>query len=168
MTILTLFLSAAVAAGISYALHMVDRENNSLEKVKRYADKRLGEVKEAFQELEKNLTSNSANLETKNMQASAAVKRLESQIAEFKKMTDDLSSDTNAVRSIEQKILSYEKVINDLVTMTAKVEQNLELVKKESLVIDTVQGKLAEQKKYIDGLEKRIPQISADFAQKNG
>ena len=87
MSFLTLFLAAAIAAGISYALHVIDRDNNSLEKVKRYADKRLSEADEYFQRQTKNLTSCTANLETKYMQATAAVKRLESQIEEFRKMT---------------------------------------------------------------------------------
>ena len=86
MSFLTLFLAAAIAAGISYALHVSDRDNNSLEKVKRYADKRLSEADEYFQKQTKNLTSCTANLETKYMQATAAVKRLESQIEEFRKM----------------------------------------------------------------------------------
>ena len=165
---LTLFISVAAAAGISYFLHTLDRENNSFEKVKRYADKRQGEFDAWFQQQEKKLTSNTANLETKFMQSTAAVKRLESQIAEFQKMTENLSGDTNAVKKIEQEIDSYAKVINELMDMTARVEQNLENVKKESLIIDSLQNKLGEQKKYMEGLEKKIPQISNEFATKNG
>ena len=167
MSFLTLFLAAAIAAGISYALHVIDRENNSLEKVKRYADKRLSEADEYFQKQTKNLTSCTANLETKYMQATAAVKRLESQIEEFRKMTENLSSDSKAIEELERKIDSYDKVINELVDMTTNVEKNLDEVKKESLVIDTVQGKISEQKKFLDSLEKRIPQVTADFSEKN-
>ncbi|MBQ1949008.1 MAG: hypothetical protein II367_02490, partial [Treponema sp.] len=90
---MTLLLSAGIAAGISYFLHTLDRDNNSFEKVRRYADKRQGEFDAYFQQQEKKLSSSTANLETKFMQSTAAVKRLESQIEEFQKMTDGLSHD---------------------------------------------------------------------------
>ena len=49
MSIITIIISAAIAAGISYLLHVLDKDNNSMEKVKRYADKRLTEFNQYFQ-----------------------------------------------------------------------------------------------------------------------
>ena len=53
MSIITILISAAIAAGISYLLHFLDKDNKSMEKVKRYADNRLAEFSKYFQEKEK-------------------------------------------------------------------------------------------------------------------
>ena len=60
MSIITIIISAAIAAGISYLLHILDKDNNSMEKVKRYADKRLAEFNQYFQTERKTLDEASA------------------------------------------------------------------------------------------------------------
>ena len=52
--------------------------------------------------------------------------------------------------------------------MTASVEENLEKVKKESVIIDRLNSKVSEQQNKVETIEKRIPIISQEFAQKNG
>lgn len=168
MSVVTILIAAAFAAGVSYVLHLIDKDNNSMEKVKKYADKRQGEIEAFIKEQVKFLSDNTASLETKQMQAAAAIKRLDGQIAEFNKIAQNLKGDTDAVNAIEAKIKSYDKVLNELVDMTASVEENLQLVKKESLIVDKLNARLAEQDKNLDAIEKRIPAISSDFAKKNG
>ena len=114
MSVITILIAAAVAAGISYALHLLDKNNQTMEKVKRFTDKRMGDFEAYFKEREKNLTAAKSQLEASQMQAVAAVSRLENQIAEFQKMTKNLSGDSTAVRSIEEKIKAYDTVINEL------------------------------------------------------
>ena len=168
MSIITIIISAAIAAGISYLLHILDKDNNSMEKVKRYADKRLAEFNQYFQTERKTLDEASAEIETRQAQASAAIRRFEEQISQFKKMTENLQADSDSVHNIEEKIENYDKVVSELIQMTARVEENLENVKKESLVIDKLYERLNTNQKNMDTLEKRIPQIANDFATKNG
>ena len=82
MQIITILIAGIIAAAVSYALHIVDKNNQSMEKVKRYADKRLGEFDSYFHGKEKNLSNVTAELDTKQIQAVAAVNRLEKQIAD--------------------------------------------------------------------------------------
>ena len=147
MSIITIIISAAIAAGISYLLHILDKDNNSMEKVKRYADKRLAEFNQYFQTERKTLDEASAEIETRQAQASAAIRRFEEQISQFKKMTENLQADSNAVHNIEEKITDYDKVVSELIQMTARVEENLENVKKESLVIDKLYERLNTNQK---------------------
>ena len=150
MSVITIIISAAIAAGISYLLHILDKDNNSMEKVKRYADKRLAEFNQYFQTERKTLDEASAEIETRQAQASAAIRRFEEQISQFKKMTENLQADSNAVHNIEEKITDYDKVVSDLIQMTARVEENLENVKKESLVIDKLYERLNTNQKNMD------------------
>ena len=126
MSIITIIISAAIAAGISYLLHILDKDNNSMEKVKRYADKRLAEFNQYFQTERKTLDEASAEIETRQAQASAAIRRFEEQISQFKKMTENLQADSDSVHNIEEKIENYDKVVSELIQMTARVEENLE------------------------------------------
>ena len=167
MTVITILISLACCAGLTYFFRVVDKQNNSMDKVRRYADKRLQDLGAYFDERQKQLNLAESNLKAEQGVANAAVKRLESQIGEFKSMIGSLENDSRSIEDIEAKIKSYDKVLNELVQMTANVEENLEGVKKASAVIDKISLKITENEKHIDSLEKHIPQVSAEFAQKN-
>ena len=168
MSVITIIIAAAISAGISYALHIIDKDKNSMEKVRKYADKRQSDFEIYFKERQNELNTAKADVASEQMKAVAAVKRLEQQINEFEKLTENLKGDSNSVEEIEGKLNAYDKILNELVQMTAGVEENLENVKKESAIVDVLRNKLMEQKKNTDILEKRIPIIIKDFEQKNG
>ena len=44
MPVITILIAAAIAAGVSYALHFLGEDNNRKESVKKYADKRQAEI----------------------------------------------------------------------------------------------------------------------------
>lgn len=168
MPVITILIAAAIAAGVSYALHFLGEDNNRKESVKKYADKRQAEIAAFINEQVKHLSDSTASLETKQMQAAAAIKRLESQIKEFNAVAENLKDDTDSVKNIEQKIKSYDDVLQELFEMTEKVEENLQLVKRESLIVDKLNSRLGAQDKALSEIEKRIPHISSEFSQKNG
>ena len=154
MSVITIIFAAAVAAGISYALHIFDKESNSMEKVRKYADKRQSDFDAYFQAQEKKLSAAQTEIDSQQMRAVAAVKRLEQQISDFQKMTDNLKSDSEAVHKIEERISAYDSLLKELLQMTASVEENLEKVKKESVIIDRLNSKVSEQQKKGETIEK--------------
>ncbi|MCR5401993.1 MAG: hypothetical protein K6E78_10430, partial [Treponema sp.] len=83
MSVITIIIAAAISAGISYALHIIDKDKNSMEKVRKYADKRQADFEVYFKEREKELGAAKADVASEQMKAVAAVKRLEQQISEF-------------------------------------------------------------------------------------
>ena len=121
MSVITIIIAAAVAAGISYALHIFDKESNSMEKVRKYADKRQSDFDAYFQAQEKKLSAAQTEIDSQQMRAVAAVKRLEQQISDFQKMTDNLKSDSEAVHKIEERISAYDSLLKELLQMTASV-----------------------------------------------
>lgn len=168
MPVIVIFIAALIAAGISYAFRFFDNDSDKIRKLSKYADKRQGEIASFIEGHIKKLSDSTASLETKQMQAAAAVKRLESQINEFETIAKNLKGDTDAVKNIESKINSYDEVLKELVDMTEKVEENLQQVKNESLLVDKLNSRIGNQEKNLLELEKRIPVISSEFAQKNG
>lgn len=167
MSVLTIIIAVAVATGISYTFHLLDKDKNSMEKVKRYADKRQSEFDQYFEGQKKSLLAVKTDVEAEQMRAVAAVKRLEQQLQDFQTLTENLKEDSDSVHSIEEKLQNYDKVLDELVQMTLKVEENLSNVKKESVIVEDLNSRILEQKKSVDSIEKRIPQISSDFSKLN-
>ena len=114
MTVITILISVIFSAGIVVVLRSIDRENNSLEKVKRYADKRQGELDQYFNEQAKMLTGASAELKTQQTQAFASIKRIAKEMEGYREMIVGIQKDKAAAESIQQKIIEYGKEINAL------------------------------------------------------
>ena len=117
MYVLTVIIAVALSAAVSIALRQIDKNGNSLEKVKRYADKRENDLDGYFKERTDRLSLASSDLETKQVQAVAAVKRLQQQYDEFEKISKGLESKINAVDQIGGKIVAYDKIVHNLMDM---------------------------------------------------
>ncbi|MFC2330023.1 MAG: SpiroCoCo family coiled-coil protein, partial [Treponema sp.] len=126
MFIITILVAVAASAGISYGLHIIGKNDNSMDKVRRYADKRMTEFEEFFKHRVEQLRDAKTEFDTMQDRAAATVKRLDSQLTEFDTKSANLENDSAAVKSIEDKINSYGKILNELIDMTASVEENLD------------------------------------------
>ena len=105
--------------------------------------------------------------DTRQTQANAAVKLLSKQYDDFNVKISALDNDIKAVQNIENQINSYAQVLNDLNDMTDKVEENLRRIQKESNVVDSISSKLLKQQQVVENIDKRIPQVSENFAKVN-
>lgn len=167
LNIITILIAALVAIAVSVVLKKFDKENNSMEKVRRYADKRLTEFDSYFKEQEKNLSNSRAELEGMRTQATAAIKRLENEKNEFMKEAGDFQKHKDIIASADQKIKEYDNSLSTLTEMTANVEENLNRLKKEFLVVGKLDDKINLQKKKIDEIESKIPIVTKEFSVKN-
>ena len=166
--IVTILIAAAVAAVIAVVFRKLDGDNNTMEKVKRYADKRLEGFDEYFKKQDANIAGAGAELETKYLQATAGIKRLQKERDDFLAGADELQKYKNAIAAAEAKINGYDKSLASLAEMTANVEENLTRLKKEALIVEKLDARIDAQKKTIDEIEKKIPNIAGEFSQKNG
>ena len=76
MTVISILISTAIAVAVVFVLRNIDKDNNSMDKVKRYADNRIGQLDEYFKEQVQKLNGLSADLDTHQTAAVAAVKRI--------------------------------------------------------------------------------------------
>ncbi|MBO4547405.1 MAG: hypothetical protein J5700_07505, partial [Treponema sp.] len=76
MEIFLVIIAVLISSGVAFALRMADRDNNSMDKVKRYADKRQEDLGKFIDARFQALRAAAAELETKKDQAVATVKRL--------------------------------------------------------------------------------------------
>ena len=73
MAVLSIIISTVIAVTVVFILRFLDRDNNSMDKVKRYADNRIAQLDEYFKEQISKLNGLSADLDTHQTAAVAAV-----------------------------------------------------------------------------------------------
>ncbi|WP_428770201.1 hypothetical protein V1L52_12905 [Treponema sp. HNW] len=160
-------ITAAVCFIMLFVFRRLDKKNRSIEKVKKFTDKILADFEEAFKNRAIQAQNAGAELELKQVQAVAAVKKLEQEKARFEKICADFSSYTAQVDNVKTRVLSYEKLIGELLDMTARVEDNLEKIRKHSAFVDKTAKIIGEQQKRLDDTEKRIPALLSEFQKQN-
>ena len=79
--LLAIIISAALSAVISVVLGQINKNENSLERVRKYAEKRQGEFDDYFKKQRETIKDLESGLESKDIIAKAAVKRLDEQKA---------------------------------------------------------------------------------------
>lgn len=162
-----LFISVAISVAIIFVFRYLDRNNRSLDKVKKFTDKIKSEFDAYYDKKNQELQNSTVDLQVKQTQAIATVKKLEKLYEEFSQKSNELTTRIEAVKKIESKIGEYDDTIKTLSDMSSSVEENLSRLKSESTVIDKLNTKLEEQKQFIEQLQKRIPAIEQNFSKDN-
>lgn len=149
------------------AFRQLDKKDKSLEKVRKYSEKIIGDFEAYFTQKKDNLKEASLEIDTKQSHALASVKRLDSIIEEFNKKIAAQTSLVKTLEQLEQKTAHYDALIKELLEMSERVEENLMKIKAESAFIAKTQDQVHALKKQQDYLEKRIPQLEKEFTAEN-
>ena len=157
----------AICITLILAFRQLDKKDKSIEKVRKYSEKIIGDFEAYFTQKKDNLKEASLEIDTKQSHALASVKRLDSIIEEFNKKIAAQTSLVKTLERLEQKTAHYDALIKELLEMSERVEENLMKIKAESAFIAKTQDKVHALKKQQDYLEKRIPQLEKEFAAEN-
>ena len=150
ITILGIVIAVVLSAIVSVVIQQTGKNENSMEKVKRYAKQRQAEFDEYFEKQTESIKLLANDLDTKDIQVKAAIKRMQMQIDECRQTTENFENPVQNIENIKNKIEAYDKVLQNLMEMTAAVEQNLDSVKKEALVVDKVNSRLSRQNQILE------------------
>lgn len=165
--VISILIASVVSLGISIFFHEQDKKNNAIDRVKRYADSRKQDMEESYKTLEKHFNMLVAEFDSRQSQANAAIKLLSQQNDDFSEKIKGLDNSIKAIQNIEKQINQYSELINDLNDMTGQVEENLLRIQKESGIVNKLNDRLDKQLQTVDGIDKKIPQISQHFSQEN-
>ncbi|MBQ7365969.1 MAG: hypothetical protein IJW57_01955, partial [Spirochaetaceae bacterium] len=146
----------------------MDRDNRSLDKVKKYIGIQKDDLDQKFNEQIARLKSEYNEVEVRQSQAIATVRNLNDKIGEFDQLTKEFDNRIQAVDTIDSKITAYDKTLQQLVDMTADLEENMRRVGAETAVVDKLEKQMGLYQKNVHTLEGRISKLTADFAEKNG
>ena len=156
-----------VCLGLIFLFRELDKQNNALAKVKKFADKAILDIGEYFKSQSTEIKNSSIELDVKQSQAVAAVKRLEESALEFNKKNAELSQKIALVNQLENRLNTYDVSLKDLFGMTERVEENLDRIRKHSNFVSKISQKIESYEKQLANIEKSIPSIIDELRVQN-
>lgn len=134
----------------------LDRNNRSLEKVKRYSDRVIKNI-QGF------VDDKTAELRDISIELQVNLKTGKEVLNKIKGVEQGLKQRAGEIDGIGTRLTDYDRVLKDLIDMTARVENNLKSIQSESRFVDNVGRQIKETAARIDAMEKSIPAIEANF-----
>ncbi|MDA3948119.1 MAG: hypothetical protein PF508_02745 [Spirochaeta sp.] len=138
----------------------MDRNNRSLDKVKRFVERVQGEMDEIVAEKVTMLKDIGIEVDVHQKAAKEVLKRIYA-------VEEDLNSRTGSLEEIGTRLTEYEQALNQLVEMTRRTEENIERVRDESEYVDKVGKRIKTTQGKIEELEHSLPGIVSGFEQQN-
>ncbi|MFW5795980.1 MAG: SpiroCoCo family coiled-coil protein, partial [Alkalispirochaeta sp.] len=137
-----------------------DRNNRSLDKVKRFVERVQGEMDEIVAEKVTMLKDIGIEVDVHQKAAKEVLKRIQS-------IEDDLNPRTGSLEEIGARLTEYEQALSRLVEMTQRTEENIERVRDESEYVDKVGKRIKATQGKIEELERSLPGIVSGFEKQN-
>src|SRR5271157_5890182 len=135
----------------------IDRNNRSLEKLKRFSDK----ITENLSALVEGKTLEMRDL---SVELQAELKAGKEMIVHTRTADEQLRGRTSEIESIHTRLTDYEKALTDLTAMSSRVDTNMKRLRDESAFVDVVGRKIGETATRLDKVQKLIPEMEKAFA----
>ena len=110
ITILGIVIAVVLSAIVSVVIQQTGKNENSMEKVKRYANQRQAEFDEYFEKQTESIKLLANDLDTKDIQVKAAIKRMQMQIDECRQTTENFENPVQNIENIKNKVEAYDNV----------------------------------------------------------
>ncbi|MGA2975746.1 MAG: hypothetical protein ABSF77_10595 [Spirochaetia bacterium] len=135
----------------------VDRNNRSLEKIKRFNDK----ITENLSTL---VAEKTAQVKDLSLELQSSLKMGKEILARARGVEEILQSRAGDVETIQKRLSDYDKALAELTAMSGRVDKNLLRIRDESEVVDAIGRRIGESAERLQQVERRIPQLEGDFA----
>ena len=149
-----------VVVAVLAVYRQLDRNNRSLEKVKRFVERVQAEMDEIVAEKVTMLKDIGIEVDVHQKAAKEVLKRIQA-------IEEDLGSRTGSLEQIGTRLTEYENALNELVGMTRRAEENIVRVRDESEYIDRVGKRIKSTQSKIEELERSLPSIVTGFEKQN-
>ncbi len=138
----------------------IDRNNRSLDKVRKYGEKLRDDLTAFVADKEASVRDYGVELDVQRKSAKELLNRIAS-------VEEGLSSRADGIAKIDERIGAYDKSLEELLRMTSRAQENLDRIREESGFTDGVQKRLKEAKEQVDHLEKSLGDIEIRFEREN-
>jgi chromosome segregation ATPase len=153
-------LSIIIVLVVLIIYRQIDRNNRSLEKVKRFSDKMKDELASSVEEKTAEMKNLAIELQV-NMKAGKEV------LKRVREVEGGLSERAEGIGEIRKKIDSYDHALEELVGMTSRVDENLKRIQSESLFVDKVGKRITAASARLKKVEQEITHVADKFRQEN-
>lgn len=138
----------------------LDRNNRSLEKVKRYADKVHDELEAHMQQKVMAIKDMGIELEVHQTAAKEVLRRVQA-------IEESLNGRAEEIERIGTRISEYDSALNELVQMTERAEENINRVREESSYVDKVGKRIRQSQERLSQVETGLQKITDEFKREN-
>ena len=153
-------LSIVIVLIILIIYRQIDRNNRSLEKVKRFSDRMKDELAKSVEEKTSEMKNLAIELQV-NMKAGKEV------LKRVREVEDGLQKRAEGIEEIRKKIDGYDHALEELVGMTSRVDENLKRIQAESMFVDKVGKRITGASEKLKQVEQDITQVAEKFRQEN-
>jgi DNA repair exonuclease SbcCD ATPase subunit len=153
-------LSIIIVLIILIIYRQIDRNNRSLEKVKRFSDKMKDQLAKSVEEKTAEMKNLAIELQVNMKSGKEVLKRV-------RDVEDGLNERAQGIDDVREKINGYDHALEELVGMTARVEENLKRIQSESLFVDKVGKRINEASEKLKKVEQEIDHVAETFRQDN-
>jgi DNA repair exonuclease SbcCD ATPase subunit len=150
----------SVVVLVIFIFRHLDRNNRSLDKVKRFTDRIQGELAAIAEEKSQQLRDISIGVDVHQQSARRAIEQLEAS-------AEELNAKSAYIEEIQQRIGQYDLALKQLVEMTGRAEANIKGIQKESAYVDTVGRRIKDAQKRMESIEAQIPALVERFSDDN-
>jgi len=154
-------ITLGIVAGALLVYRFLDRDNRSLEKVKKYADRLKDELAAFVDQRQASLKDFSIELDVRQKAAKEVLVRV-------REIEEGLNSRSDALDAVGKRIGEYDRVLDELMGMTERADENLRRIREESAFADQVAKKLKEAESRLESIATGIPGLVDDFKRVNG
>jgi len=153
-----LTLGVVLVALILY--RQLDRNNRSLDKVRKYGERLKDDLASFVAERETAVKDYAVELDVQQKSAKELLRRIIT-------TEEGLNARTEAIAKIDERISAYDKSLEELLRMTSRAQENLVRIRDESAFTDSVIKKVKEAKDQFEGLEKGLSELELRFEREN-
>jgi chromosome segregation ATPase len=138
----------------------LDRNNRSLEKVKRFSDK----VRDSLAAVVEEKTAEMKNL---SIELGVNLKTGKEVLKRVREVEDNLQRKASSVEDIRSRLDGYDKSLGELAEMSARVDENLKRIQSESLFVDKVSKRIADASGRLTRLEQEAEGVHSRLSEQN-
>ncbi len=153
-------LAIGLSIGIFVLYRFIDRDNRSLEKVRRY-------VQTAQKELDTFLAERTQILKDFSIEFQVHETTGKQLIQRVKTAEEELKSRAESLEDLTQRFDLLQAKVTDLEQMSGKVDENLNRLREESEFVDKVGRRIKAAVEQMRSIEGEIPNLVQQFSQKN-
>jgi chromosome segregation ATPase len=139
----------------------LDRDNRSLEKVKKFADRQRDELSAYVDKKSDDLQRFGIELDVQQKAARVALDRIQA-------VQEGLAQRAEAIGGIEKRLAEYDTALARLKDMTSRVDENLLRIHEESDFVDSVVKRVDAAQKDMQLIQRELPALKAGFSKDAG
>jgi chromosome segregation ATPase len=136
----------------------LDRNNRSLEKLKRFSDKIIENLGAFIEE-------KTARMKNLSEELSEGLDRGKELLNRVRDAEDALSARSQSFDSVRKQIADYDRALGELVGLSGRVDHDVKRIREEAGFVDGVEKRLKEASLEIARLENELPSVRGAIAE---